>query len=201
MGNRSFLTGLLAVVALGITACAKAPEQAIQAGAAAMDAAKAAGAEIYAPDALQKAQDLLNQAEAEKKTQDEKFVLFRSYKDSEGLYNQAKAEFDAASQAAAAGKEQAKADATAAIEGATAAVAAAREALATAPRTKDSKADLDLWANDLTTYEASLAEAGSAMASEDYFGAKAQADSVTAKAGEISAAIQAAIEKVQARRR
>lgn len=200
MRNRSLLAGLLAVVALGITACAKAPEQAIQAGSAAMDAAQAAGAEIYAPDALQKAQDLLNQAEAEKMAQDEKFVLFRSYKDSEALYNQAKAEFDAASQAAAAGKEQAKADATAAIDGAKAAVAAAREALGKAPRTKDSKADLDLWANDLTTYDATIVEAEGAMATEDYLGVKAQADGVTAKAGEISASIEAAIAKVGSRR-
>ena len=200
MRNRSLIAGLLAVVALGITACAKAPEQAMQAGSAALEAAQAAGAEIYAPDALQKAQDLLNQAEAEKKAQDEKFVLFRSYKDSEALYNQAAAEFGAASAAAAAAKEQARVDATAAIDGAKAAVTAAREALATAPRTKDSRADLDLWANDLTTYDATIVEAEGAMATEDYFGAKAQADSVTAKAGEISAAIQAAIEKVKARR-
>ncbi len=200
MRNRSLVAGLLAVVALGITACAKAPEQAIQAGSAAMDAAQAAGAEIYAPDALQKAQDLLNQAEAEKMAQDEKFVLFRSYKDSEALYNQATAEFDAASQAAAAGKEQAKADATTAIDGAKVAVAAAREALGKAPRTKDSRADLDLWANDLTTYDATIVEAEGAMATEDYLGAKAQADGVTAKAGEISASIEAAIAKVKSRR-
>jgi hypothetical protein len=166
-----------------------------------MDEATAAGAETYAPDALQNAQDLMSQADAEKKTQDEKFVLFRSYKDSEGLYNQAAAEFASAKQAAEAGKEQAGVDATAAIDGAKAAVAAAREALAGAPKSKDSKADLDLWANDLNTYDATIVEAEGAMTTGDYLGAKAQADSVTAKAGEISASIQAAIEKVQARRR
>jgi len=199
--DKRLVAGLLALMALGIAACSKAPEQAILAGSAAMDEATAAGAETYAPDALQKAQDLMNQADAEKKTQDEKFVLFRSYKDSEGLYNQAAAEFASAKQAAEAGKEQARVDATAAIDGAKAAVAAAREALAGAPKSKDSKADLDLWANDLNTYDATIVEAEGAMTTEDYLGAKAQADSVTAKAGEISASIQAAIEKVQARRR
>lgn len=201
MRDKRLVAGLLALMALGITACSKAPEQAIQAGSAAMDEATAAGAETYAPDALQNAQDLMNQADAEKKTQDEKFVLFRSYKDSEGLYNQAAAEFASAKQAAEAGKEQAGVDATAAIDGAKAAVAAAREALAGAPKSKDSKADLDLWANDLNTYDATIVEAEGAMTTGDYLGAKAQADSVTAKAGEISASIQAAIEKVQARRR
>lgn len=201
MLNRSLVAGLAALVALGMTACAKAPEQAMQATTTAADEAKAAGAETYAGDALQKAQDLLNQAEAEKKTQDEKFVLFRSYKDSEALYNQAAAEFASAETAAMAGKEQARVDATAAIDGAKAAVAAAREALGTAPKTKDSRADLELWANDLNTYDATIVEAEDAMTAEDYLGAKAQADSVTAKADEISAAIQAAIEKVRSRRR
>jgi len=199
--DKRLVAALLALMALGMTACSKAPEQAIQTSSAAMEEAKAAGAETYASDALQKAQDLMNQADAEKKTQDEKFVLFRSYKDSEGLYNQAAAEFASAKQAAAAGKEQTRADATAAIDGAKAAVAAAREALAGAPKSKDSKADLDLWANDLNTYDATIVEAEGAMTTEDYLGAKAQADSVTAKAGEISASIQAAIEKVQATRR
>jgi hypothetical protein len=184
-----------------MSACSKPPEQAIQAGATAQEEAKAAGAETYAPDALQQAQDLMAQAEAEKKVQDEKFVLFRSYKQSEALYTQAKASMDTAKQAAATAKEQAKADATQAIADANAAIAAAGEALSAAPRSKDSRADLELWANDLNTYDATIVEAEGAMTTEDYLGAKAQADSVTAKAGEISASIQAAIEKVESRRR
>jgi colicin import membrane protein len=186
---------------LGMAACSKPPEQAMQAGSAALEEAKAAGAETYAPDALQAAQDALNRAEAEKKAQDEKFVLFRSYKSSEEMYAQAKVELDAATQAAAAGKELAKADATAAIEAATAALASANEALAAAPKSKDSKADLELWANDLSTYATTVTEAEAAIASEDYLGAKSQAESVTAKATEISASIQAAIEKVNAAKR
>lgn len=173
----------------------------MQAGTAALEAARAAGAETYATDAFQKAQDLLNRAEAEKKTQDEKFVLFRSYKDSAALYTQAAAELTTASQAAAAGKEQARADATQAVESAKTALAAAGDALATAPRSKDSKADLDLWANDLSTYATTVSEAEAAIASEDYVGAKAKAESVTAKATEISTSIQAAIDKVKAARR
>jgi colicin import membrane protein len=199
--NKSVVTGLLVLTVLGMAACSKPPEQAMQAGSAALEEAKAAGAETYAPDALQAAQDALNRAEAEKKAQDEKFVLFRSYKSSEEMYAQAKVELDAATQAAAAGKELAKADATAAIEAAKAALASANEALAAAPKSKDSKADLELWANDLSTYATTVTEAEAAIASEDYLGAKSQAESVTAKATEISASIQAAIEKVNAAKR
>ena len=201
MRNKSVVTGLLVLTVLGMAACSKPPEQAMQAGSAALEQAKAAGAEIYAADALQKAQDALNRAEAEKKAQDEKFVLFRSYKSSEEMYAQAKTELDAATQAAAAGKELAKADATAAVEAAKAALASANEALAAAPKSKDSKADLELWANDLGTYATTVTEAEAAIASEDYLGAKSQAESVTAKATEISASIQAAIEKVNAAKR
>jgi colicin import membrane protein len=199
--NKSVVTGLLVLTVLGLAACSKPPEQAMQAGSAALEQAKAAGAETYAADALQKAQDALNRADAEKKAQDEKFVLFRSYKSSEEMYNQAKAELDAATQAAAAGKEQARAEATTAVDDAKAALAAANDALGKAPKSKDTKADLELWANDLGTYATTVTEAETAMAAEDYLGAKAKAESVTAKAGEITTSIEAAIEKVSAAKR
>ena len=201
MRNKSVVTGLLVLTVLGMAACSKPPEQAMQAGSAALEEAKSAGAETYAPDALQKAQDALNRADAEKKAQDEKFVLFRSYKSSEEMYNQAKAELDAATQAAAAGKEQARAEATTAVDDAKAALAAANDALGKAPKSKDTKADLELWANDLGTYATTVTEAETAMAAEDYLGAKAKAESVTAKAGEITTSIEAAIEKVSAAKR
>ena len=200
MRSTSLTVVLVTLGAFGMSACSKPPEQAIQAGATALEEAKAAGAETYAPDALQQAQDLMAQAEAEKKVQDEKFVLFRSYKQSEALYTQAKASMDTAKQAAATAKEQAKADATQAIADANAAIAAAGEALSAAPRSKDSRADLELWANDLNTYGASIAEAEASLAAEDYLGAKAKAEGVTAKATEISTAIAAAQEKVNAAR-
>ncbi len=193
--------GLLAFVAVGLVACSEPPEQAMQSVSTAADAAKAAGAESYAGEALQQAQDLMNRADAEKAVQDEKFVLFRSYKDSEALYTEAQASFESATVAAAAGKEKAKGEATVAIEGAKAALAAAGDALSKAPKSKDSRADMDLWANDLTTYGATVAEAETAFAAEDYLGAKSQADSVTAKSTEISTAIQTAMDKVKARRR
>jgi hypothetical protein len=199
--NKSVVTGLLVLTVLGLAACSKPPEQAMQAGSAALEQAKAAGAETYAADALQVAQDALNRADAEKKAQDEKFVLFRSYKSSEEMYNQAKAELDAATQAAAAGKEQARAEATTAVDDAKAALAAANDALGKAPKSKDTKADLELWANDLGTYATTVTEAETAMAAEDYLGAKAKAESVTAKAGEITTSIEAAIEKVSAAKR
>jgi len=191
---------LVTLGAFGMSACSKPPEQAMQASNTALEEAKAAGAETYAQDSLQQAQDLMARAEAEKKAQDEKFVLFRSYKESEALYTQAKASLDTTKQAAATGKEQAKADATQAIADANAAVAAAGEALSAAPRSKDSRADLELWANDLNTYGATIAEAEAALAAEDYLGAKSKAEGVTAKATEISTAIAAAAEKVQASR-
>ena len=200
MRIKGVATGLLVLTAIGVTACSKPPEQAMQAGSAALEEAKAAGAETYATAELQQAQDLLNRAEAEKKVQDEKFAPFRDYDESAKLYGEAQVQLDAAKQAAAAAKEQARADATQAVEAARAALAAAGEAVANAPKSKDSKADLELWANDLATYSTTLTEAESAITSEDFAGAKAKADGVTDKANEISGSIQAAIEKVNAAR-
>lgn len=198
MRIKGVATGLLVLTTIGVTACSKPPAEAMQAGSAALEEAKSAGAETFASAELQKAQDLLNRAEAEKKVQDEKFVLFRSYDETAKLYEQAKTEATAATAAAATGKEQARAEATVAVEAAKAALAAASEAVANAPKSKDSKADLELWANDLATYSTTLTEAESAIASEDFAGAKAKADGVTDKANEISGSIQAAIDKVNA---
>ena len=112
MRIKGVATGLLVLTAIGVTACSKPPEQAMQAGSAALEEAKAAGAEMYATTELQQAQDLLNRAEAEKKAQDDKFAPFRSYDESAKLYGEAQVQLDAAKQAAAAAKEQARADAT-----------------------------------------------------------------------------------------
>ena len=200
MRSTKLIVVLVSLGALGMSACSKPPEQAIQASNVALEEAKAAGAEAYAQDALQQAQDQLTRAEAEKKAQDEKFALFRSYKDSEALYSQARTSLESAKQAAVAAKDQARSDATQAIADANAAIVAAGEALAAAPRSKDSRADLELWANDLTTYGTTVSEAEAALAAEDYLVAKSKAEGVTAKATEISTAIQAAIEKVGAAR-
>ncbi len=56
---------LLALMLLVVVGCSKAPEAEMTAASAAFDAARAAEAEGYVPDAFRMAQDTLNAAQAE----------------------------------------------------------------------------------------------------------------------------------------
>lgn len=187
--------GLISLAILGMTACAKPPEALIQAAGAALNDAKGAQADLYASDALSRAQQLMNEADSMIKAQGEKFALFRSYKDAEAKLNEAKAAFDAAKQAAIDGKAAAKTAAEGLVTTATAALDDAAAKVAAAPKSKDSKADLEAYTNDIATYRQTLSEAQSAIASEDYLGAKSKLENVQAKAMEIAAAIQAVMDK------
>lgn len=201
MRKKSVLyVGLVTLVVLAMTACAKPPEELIKATGEALNSAKSAQADLYAGDALAKAQGLMNEADAMKKVQDEKFALLRSYKEVEAKLNEAKAAFEAAKAAAIEGKAQKKAEAETKIQEATAALDAADLALKGAPKSKDTKADLEMMTNDIATYRQTLADAQNGLASEDYLGSISKADSVIQKANEISAMVQAAIDKVKGKK-
>lgn len=78
------LLGVLAMML--IVSCAKAPEEAIQKATAALEAAKTAEADIYAPSAYQMASDTLTAANVAKEEADGKFALTRSYAKATSLY-------------------------------------------------------------------------------------------------------------------
>jgi len=187
------MIGLLA----GFAGCAKAPVETVAAVQTAIDAARSAGAETYASDALAKVNATFQQAKAEIDVQNGKFALLRSYKNAEALLVQAQAEAQQAQEAAVAGKERARQEANTAIDTARAALQASNDFLAQAPRGKNTKAELDAMQQELTTLQTSLDEATGAMAGEDYINAKIKADLVTQKANEIQADVQAAIAKVR----
>jgi hypothetical protein len=67
--------------------------------------------------------------------------------------------------------------------------------MAKAPRGKESKAELELIAGDITAATASLEEARSAMAGTDYVTAKAKAQAVLDKMTQVSTELQTAIDK------
>lgn len=187
------MIGLLA----GFAGCAKAPVETVAAVQSAVDAARSAGAETYASDALAKVNATFQQAKAEIDVQNGKFALLRSYKNAEALLAQAQTEAQQAQEAAVAGKERARQEATGAIDTARAALQAANDFLAQAPRGKNTKAELDAMQQELTTLQTTLDEATGAMAGENYIDAKIKADLVVQKANEIQADVQAAIAKVR----
>jgi hypothetical protein len=97
--KRFHVIAAVIAVALLVSSCAKTPEEQIQQAGAALEAAEAAGAQRYAPDAWSRAKQSMERLNAELSAQEEKFRPFRNFKTAETLAdeavtaaNQAKAE-------------------------------------------------------------------------------------------------------------
>lgn len=181
-------TRILALaLALGVAACAQAPDQDIAAAKAAIEDARAI--EKYAPESFRQAQDALNAATAEIEAQNGKFALFRSYDQAKELLAKAKDAAASAKKAGEAKREEVKKAAEALMTEAQAAIDAAKSAVATAPKGKGTDADFAAMKTDLESYAATLGEAQGAFGAGDYLTAQTKADSVKTQAGQISADI------------
>jgi hypothetical protein len=143
MRKKTLYLGLVVLALVALVGCAKPPVELVNSVQSGIDAAKQAGAELYASDSLAKVTDLFNQAQDEIETQNGKFALFRSYKKAEEILKQAQAAAETAKQEAIAAKEKAKQEATAMIESAKTKWQAAMDALAQAPVGKDTKAEIE----------------------------------------------------------
>lgn len=75
-----------AIAMMLLASCAKAPEEAIQKATAALESARTAEADIYAPDVFKMASDTLAAAHTAKQEADGKFALTRSYAAATALY-------------------------------------------------------------------------------------------------------------------
>jgi len=195
---------LLAVAALTLVVaagCAKPPQQEIDALKAAMSAAEQAEAPKYAADAWNNAQQAMNAVNAEVEAQANKFALFRSYTKTKELIAAADQAASAAQDAGVAGKEAAR-------NAANEALAAAQASLDTATATmtelgecrrkpKDFKKDMEMMQATLDGYTAQVAGIESAIASEDFFGAKSQADSLKSSVDTLVSDLQGAKEKIK----
>lgn len=184
---------LMLVLVFAVAGCAKPPEQDINAAKAAIEAAQQAGASDYAPESLNKANDLKAQLDAELKTQEEKFALFRSYKKATELAQQAKAAGETAATDAATKKEQVKAEAQTLINDAKTALTEAQDMLAKAPKGKGTQADIEAMKNDLTTAGTALTDAETSFNGERYLDAKSKAEAVKNQIAGVKSAVEQAI--------
>lgn len=180
---------LMLVLVFAVAGCAKPPEQDINAAKAAIEAAQQAGASDYAPESLNKANDLKAQLDAELKTQEEKFALFRSYKKATELAQQAKAAGETAATDAATKKEQVKAEAQTLINDAKTALTEAQDMLAKAPKGKGTQADIEAMKNDLTTAGTALTDAETSFNGERYLDAKSKAEAVKNQIAGVKSAV------------
>jgi hypothetical protein len=178
-------------------ACASAPKEEIAATQTGIQAAQTDDVRTYAEESLKDATDTMAKATAEVQTQDEKFALSRDYKAASDLLKQAKEKAAKAVTDAQANKAKAKADAEVLITSLTPMLADAKKALATAPRGKDTKAELEAMQSDLKSAEEALTAATEAMSQEKYKDALGQANTAKTKASGIIEQVNAAKAKLR----
>jgi len=181
-------------------ACASAPKEEISATQSAIQAAQADDVRTYAADSLKDAEDTMAKATAEVQAQDAKFALSRDYKAASELLKQAKGKADKALTDATANKAKVKAEAEALIGTLAQTLADAKKALATAPRGKDTKAELEAMQNDLKSAEEAATAAGTGMSQDKFAEALAQANTAKTKAMGIIEQVTAAKEKLRGRK-
>ncbi len=189
---RKVLVIVAALSLILLAACASVPQEQINAAKAAMDKAKAAGAEMYAPESLKAVTDKEAALNAELANQEGS--LFKSYDLTAKLAQEmldlaTKAESDAV-----AGKEKAMTEANDAVIAAEAAVTAAREALTKAPKGKGSAADLAAMTGDVDAAAKTIEDAKADVTAEKYLDAKTKAEAAKAQAEKVTADVQAAID-------
>jgi hypothetical protein len=184
--SRFIAIAALATLIGGLSACAKVPQEAIDAANASLQAAKDAGAATYAADSLRAAEDALNTATAEVEAQGGKFALLRSYDEASQLLSQASEAAASAKTDAEQNREKARLSAEAAILAAQSAITSAKSAVDVAPAGKGTRTEIEAMRSELATLEAALAQASEMYEAGDYLGALARAESVKSEADAIS---------------
>ncbi|MCA9454702.1 MAG: DUF4398 domain-containing protein, partial [Nitrospira sp.] len=188
MGNviQLLKTGTL-VLALGtmLMACAEKPIQGTDSALQALQAAKQAGAEKYAPESLRVAEDEYQKAQEEIAAQDDTFVMTRNYDAANAILVKVVADAEKAKTEAIASKQMVKTEAEGAVVLAKSSLEEAKNQLAQAPTGKGTQADLQALRGDLQAAETTFAEIDAIMAMEDFIGVKAKAESVQTLAARV----------------
>ena len=196
----SLLAALCLAASLLLSGCASAPTEEINATKAAVSAAQTDDVRTYAPESLKAAEDTLAKATGEVQTQEGKSGFSRDDKAASEMLKQAK---DAAAKAqtdAQANKVKTKAEAETLIAGLATQLADAKKVLATAPKGKDTKAELEALQNDLKSAEEAATAASAAMSQEKFMDALGQAKTAKDKAEGVIAQVTAAKEKIKGRK-
>ncbi len=188
----------LALVALPLLwGCSKPPEAEMQKATADMQAARAAEAEQYAPQALTTAQDTLNAAMSLKQEQDSKFALFRSYGKAKAMYQRADVLAQKAATDAAAEKERVKQQVTEMLTKARTDIDDAAAQVAKAPKGKgaEDKAAIEMMKNEVASINTAYDEAKADFDNGKYLTAKTKLEQVETRTQAVVAKVQEAIAK------
>lgn len=180
-------------IALGLAfaiGCGKPPVEELNAARAALDAARQAEAEVYAPDTYRSASNTLNDANAKSEAKD--------YEGARTAAIQARELADRARSEAQTAKQQTRDDAQTIVNRVTSGLSDVRIAMGSAPRGKGADDDLDQINADLSQAESSLNNARTHLSSGKYRDALTEARSAETKLGPTRSSVQAAVEKTNA---
>jgi len=195
MKTRVIAIVMLAIVLVFLAGCSKPPQMEMQNANVALQAAKAAEAEQYAPTAYRAAMDSLNAANAAKQQQDSKFALFRGYGKSKEMFVKAEVAAKQAEAQAKTEKERVKQEVTQLLAQAQAALDSANVMLKKAPRGKGSKVDLAMITNDLTAATAARDDAMADFNAGKYLSARSKTTAVIQRVQRIQQELAAASAK------
>ncbi|MBN1895095.1 DUF4398 domain-containing protein [bacterium] len=196
MSVKSLLSLVAVILVMAFMAgCAKPPQADLDAAKAALEAAKAVGADRYVADVFNAAQDSLNAANTEIEAQNSKFALGRNYKKAQALLAAATRLANEAKDKTAARKEEVKAEALKLIEDVKVALKDAGKLIKRAPRGKEGRAAIDAMQAELKAVETSVAEAPALIESGDYITAHDRLQAGLAKVNSIIDELKQAIAK------
>ena len=184
----------LAVVLLPLlflAACSAPPQKEIDLAQGALDAARAAGAERYAPQQVAAAQTSLQQAHEAVAQRDYRLALTRAL----DAHDRALA----AARAAAEGQARARGEIDAAIASATAAIETLELRLKTPATARFPNAVLTAARREVTAAEKDVQEAGAAVAAGDYDAARQALDGIAARISKQIEALDGAATRKPAR--
>lgn len=163
--------------------CAKPPQAEIDAAKAAVEQAKAEGADIYAETEMTAAQETLKAALAEVDKQ--KAKLFADYAQAGKLLKDAMIQAGEAKVKAGPGREKARVDAEEALARADAAISEVEKLIAKKSRNRKNRARFKALGDELAEASGSAAEVKRTMDAGDYIGARADAVTALMKAQEV----------------
>lgn len=175
------------VVLMFVIGCAKPPTEQIDAAKAAVESARKAEADKYAPTEFRALQRSLQAALDE--------VDLKNYTEALPMLEEVVTEAKRVEALAKANKEKKQAEAQAKLEDLRTAIARTKESLDKAPTGKGAQRDIERMKNDLATLAASTPEVERAIKNGDLLGAVTKAESTLRKVSEIEQEVQAAIEK------
>ncbi len=162
--------GLLKLIALSVlvitfASCAKPPQAELDAAKAAVEQAKAAGADRYVPASFNAAADAIKTAEAAIAEQQSKFALFRNYDVAKTTLASVNDLAKKAVDETAARKEALKTEVNQALTDLNTLIAQDKEMLAKAPKGKEGKAALEAIGQEISAVEAVATEVSQGVAS------------------------------------